>query len=155
RCARRLAESAPRSEAKRGIGPLSIPHRGGGAPLSRDRRAAADAAQVRRRERAALRVAARREMASVGADHPLALRVGAARSRGPLVRRHCQARRRAHHRAQPAGAAPLDAGGGGVGADGAGDAGGAVITPGLWRRSLRAGAQWRLLALWLFGVALP
>lgn len=30
-----------------------------------------------------------------------------------------------------------------------------MITPGLWRRALRRGASWRLLVLWLVGVALP
>ena len=36
-----------------------------------------------------------------------------------------------------------------------GDAGVPVITPGLWRRALRGGAQWRLLALWVAVLWLP
>jgi hypothetical protein len=30
-----------------------------------------------------------------------------------------------------------------------------VITPGLWRRALRGGAQWRLLLVWVAGLAIP
>ena len=30
-----------------------------------------------------------------------------------------------------------------------------MITPGLWRRSLKRAAQWRLFTVWLVGLALP
>src|ERR1700738_5236941 len=160
RCARRSMPRAPPGRrsipvrAGLGGGPVPVQHRGDRAQVRRAG-AADSGGEVRGRRRGEDRLAARRALAPLGAGATRARDLGAARPAARLPARPEQARRRPPARAGAARLAQVDRGGRLLRLPPPLPPGDLVITPGLWRRALARGAQWRLLLLYLAALALP